>query len=345
MLSLVVFFLGLGSIGAITSLAVAQLFVSNFEFWPPPSTKSWQHLAFRILFRTFFICLIVLSVLGFEPQDLWRYVFGGGLLAIGFGLALRCTGYLGWDNAFGDDTGLRTKGPFSISRNPIYMVSIVGMLGWALLANSIMVSILFALWAALYLVAPFVEEPWMRSRYGDQFTNYSRAVPRYVDVRPTLHEALSAAELKVPPVLIILACAGMMYWLAEAVHHEEILTLPFRAVLSSALLALALGVLVAALRAFNSYNTTMNPLAPSNASSVVTTSIYKYTRNPMYLSMSFLLLGWVILLGQASALAAMPIYFVLITYLQIVPEEKILARKFNNEYDRYCAKTSRWINP
>lgn len=344
MLSLVVFFLGLGSIGAVTVLSIAPRFVDGLEFWPPPSTESWQHRVFRILFRTFFVCLIILSYLEFEPHDSWRYVVGGGLLVLGFGLALLWTGYLGWNNAFGDDAGLKTMGPFSLSRNPIYMVSIVGMLGWACLANSIMVSILLALWAALYLVAPFVEEPWMRSRYGDQFTNYSNAVPRYVAVRPTLHVALSAVELKVPPVLIILACAGMMYWLAEAVHHEELLTLPFRAVISSTLLALALSVLAAALRAFNSYNTTMNPLAPSNASSVVTTNIYKYTRNPMYLSMSFLLLGWVILLGQASALAAMPIYFVLISYLQIIPEEKILARKFGDEYDRYCAKTSRWVN-
>ena len=112
MLSLVVFFLGLGSIGVITSLAVAQLFVSNFEFWPPPSTESWQHLAFRILFRMFFICLIVLSVLGFEPQDLSRYVFGGVLLAIGFGLALRWTGYLGWDNALGTTLVLEQRDRF-----------------------------------------------------------------------------------------------------------------------------------------------------------------------------------------------------------------------------------------
>ena len=339
MLSLVVFFLGLGSIGAITSLAVAQLFVSNFEFWPPPSTKSWQHLAFRILFRTFFICLIVLSVLGFEPQDLWRYVFGGGLLAIGFGLALRWTGYLGWDNAFGDDTGLRTKGPFSISRNPIYMVSILGMLGWSVLVNSDLLTGLLFLWAVLYLVAPFTEEPWMREHYGDEYEEYESKVARYVELKA----ALSPFELKIPPLAIVLISAGFMYFLAQTIRHEELFQFPLRLTSFFLIEVLALAILLAALVAFKKHETTMNPLVPDNANVVVRTGIYRHSRNPMYLSMFIVLFGWAIFLGQLSALAALPVYFLLMTQLQILPEEKVLTEKFGDPYLNYCQTTSRWI--
>jgi len=344
MFSFVVFFLGLGSIGAVTILSIAPRFVDGFEFWPPPSTESWQHRVFRILFRTFFICLIVLSYLEFEPLDAWRYVVGGGLLVVGFGLALLWTGYLGWNNAFGDDAGLKTKGPFSLSRNPIYMASMVGMFGWACLANSLFVNTLLSVWAVLYLAAPFVEEPWMRSRYGKQFTEYTGTVPRYIAVRPAMNSMLSALELKTPPLLIILVCGGSIYWLAEAFRHEELLTLPYRTGVAVCLLVLAAAILITALRAFRIHETTMNPLSPADASKIVTTSIYKYTRNPMYLSMFLVLLAWVMYMGQLIGLAMLPLYVFAIARLQIQPEERILKEMFGEEYIRYCEKTSRWLN-
>ena len=340
MLSLLVFFLGLTAIVAITALSIAPLLIGSFEFWPPPGPKSWQHKVFRLLFRIFFVCLIVLSIVDFNSSDLWRFVLGGGLLGIGFGFALSWTGFLGWKNAFGDATGLKTKAFFQVSRSPIYLVSIIGMIGWALLVNSDPLTGLLFFWAVLYVGAPFVEEPWMRRRYGNEYGKYASKVPRYI----SLKEVLSPLELKVPPAVIVIASAGNMYWLAQMIWHEELLHFPLRLLLYILIEVLAIGILLAALKAFRIHETTMNPLVPNNASNVVRSGVYQYTRNPMYLSMFCVLLGWAILLGQLSTLAALPLYVYLITRLQIIPEEEILLRKFADEYRRYGETTSRWLS-
>ena len=60
---------------------------------------------------------------------------------------------------------------------------------------------------------------------------------------------------------------------------------------------LALGL--AGARAFHRAQTTVNPLVPESASSLVTDGVYRYSRNPMYLGFLLLLLaagtalGWI----------------------------------------------------
>lgn len=174
-----VFSIGLATVISIAVLILWQFIRDDFQFWPPPSPDSWQKKGFRVLFRIFFISLIVLSYLDFHPSATWRYVVGGILLIAGFSFAVRWTGYLGWRNSFGEPTGLKTSGPFAWSRNPVYLVSIVGMIGWALSVNSSLLAILLGLWASLYIAAPFVEEPWLEHEFGETYRSYKNNTPRY----------------------------------------------------------------------------------------------------------------------------------------------------------------------
>ncbi len=122
---------------AILSLSLATLVRPNFQFWPPPSASSWQHATFRWLFRVFFVGVVSLSVLTANtPLPLSRYAIGALLLVLGFGLALKWTNVLGWRIAFGEAEGLKTDGVYRWSRNPIYVVSIIGMIGWGKIADS-----------------------------------------------------------------------------------------------------------------------------------------------------------------------------------------------------------------
>ena len=178
-MSEIVFGIALLAVIVIFALSLVQVIKDDFEFWPPPNATSWQHKAFRALFRVFFICLLVLSVTGFHPGSIGRYLLGAVLLTIGFGFALNWTGFLGWKNAFGEAAGLKTMGPFAVSRNPIYVVSIVGMVGWAILVGSWFLSTLLSIWACLYIAAPFLEELWMKENYGEEFVNYAADVPRF----------------------------------------------------------------------------------------------------------------------------------------------------------------------
>ena len=343
MLPTAVFVVGFAAALVIVLLSSARLTKLRFEFWPPPSADSWQHRTFRALFRVFFVSLLVLSVVDFQSGDIWRYVLGSALLVIGFGFALNWTGFLGWKNAFGEATGLKTKGPFAVSRNPIYMISIVGMLGWAILVGSWLLSALLSVWACLYLAAPFLEERWMKDSYGAEFEDYMADVPRFGSPSALTAFILSQLQLKIPPLIIVVVCAGVMYICAQTIQHPLVFAASIRVILGAAAWLVAGAILSAALIAFRRLRTTMNPLYPGQTNCIVTSGIFRYTRNPMYVSMLIALLGWGLFLGQLSALVGLIIYIVAITRLQIVPEERMLEAKFGGPFTRYRGMTNRWI--
>ena len=128
--------------------------------------------------------MIILTGLEFRflqgKYGLIQYSIGGLLLIVGFCLAFWITLQMGWRNAFGEKLGLRTTGWFAWSRNPIYVVTCIGLIGWGLVANSILVSILLALWAVMYVLAPFVEEPWLEREYGQKYRDYKARTPRFI---------------------------------------------------------------------------------------------------------------------------------------------------------------------
>ncbi len=178
------FVVSLASILAIFALAGLAHFRSGFQFFPPPSKRSWPHRTFMLLFRLFLYPLIALSVLAFEPaaecSSLVQYGSGVTLFTLGFGLALWITLQMGWRNAFGEKRGLVTDGWFRFSRNPVYVATWIGLVGWGLIANQLPVTILLLAWAVLYLLAPFFEEPWLEAQYGAAYLDYKARTRRFV---------------------------------------------------------------------------------------------------------------------------------------------------------------------
>ncbi|MCY7271548.1 MAG: isoprenylcysteine carboxylmethyltransferase family protein [Sphingomonas bacterium] len=100
------------------------------------------------------------------------------------------------------------------------------------------------------------------------------------------------------------------------------------------LIALALGL-------FRSSGTRPEPWQP--ASSLVRRGIYRFTRNPMYLSMAMLSLGiamvFASLAGAVLSLAAM----IIIDRVIVRREEAYLMRRFGADYIDYMAKVRRWL--
>ena len=62
---------------------------------------------------------------------------------------------------------------------------------------------------------------------------------------------------------------------------------------------------------------------PQRARTVVTSGVYRHTRNPMYLGMLIVLAGWAVWLGSAAALLGLPLSVLLLNGLQIGPEERM----------------------
>ena len=239
------------------------------------SPTSWQSRVFRTLFRVFFVALIALSIVAFDPsQPLWRYLVGVFLLLVGFGFALRWTNFLGWGNAFGDSDRMKTEGVYRFSRNPIYMITLIGMVGWALLINSWMVTTLLGLWACLYIAAPLLEEPWMKQHYGDEFVAYMSRAPRYGSLPQIAKHFLAILELKIPPLVIIIVSAAVMYACAVTIPHEAFMPSELRIALASVAGIVAAAVVTTALAAFRRHQTTMNPLNPVSSTHLTLPTIY-----------------------------------------------------------------------
>lgn len=79
------------------------------------------------------------------------------------------------------------------------------------------------------------------------------------------------------------------------------------------------------------------------ASSLVTRGPYRFTRNPMYLSLVVAYLGGVGLLGQPWPLLFLPLPLAIVNWLVIPFEEARLSEAFGIAYEAYCARVPRWI--
>lgn len=90
-------------------------------------------------------------------------------------------------------------------------------------------------------------------------------------------------------------------------------------------------------------HTTINPLHPEKAEKLVMSGSYRYSRNPMYLGLVFVLVGWGLLLGSLAPLFMLLLFILIITTQQIIPEEKVLEKKFGQQYRDYKNRVNRWL--
>ncbi len=153
---------------------------------------------------------------------------------------------------------------------------------------------------------------------------------------------MKALELKLPPVLVALLCAGLSWGLARALPSLTIV-IPFRRSLAAVLVVVGFGIAVSGVLAFRRSRTTVDPTRPSKASSLVMSGVYRATRNPMYLGMALALAGWAVWLAHPLALIGVVVFVAYLTRFQIVPEEHALREVFGAEFGAYARRVRRWL--
>ena len=153
---------------------------------------------------------------------------------------------------------------------------------------------------------------------------------------------MDTLESKIPPPIVALVL-GVAMWAVSRSTPSVVDGGHVRAWLAIAIALAGGGVSLAGIIAFRRVKTTVNPLRPEQASSLVTGNIYRVTRNPMYVGLLLVLLGWAIwLLNLWSGLG--PVAFMAyITRFQIKPEERALSSLFGEQYAAYTAKVRRWL--
>jgi protein-S-isoprenylcysteine O-methyltransferase Ste14 len=149
-------------------------------------------------------------------------------------------------------------------------------------------------------------------------------------------------ELKVPPVLLVVLTALAMWLSAFALPWFSIAP-AYRVPVASAILLAGLWITVMGVSSFRAARTTVNPLDPGSAQSLVTTGVYRWTRNPMYVGFLLVLTAWAVWLSNVISIAWIASFAWYLQRFQIVPEERALRSKFGAKFDAYCRKVRRWL--
>ena len=153
---------------------------------------------------------------------------------------------------------------------------------------------------------------------------------------------MKALELKVPPLVLVLVLVLAM-WFAAVQLPSLAFPLPWRHGLAVTISAVGILFMLAGLYEFQKTRTTFNPMKPDAASSLVTSGIYRVSRNPMYLGFLFLLTGWAIWLSHPLSILFLPVFVLYMSRFQISPEECVLSAKFGEQYDTYKQSVRRWL--
>ena len=145
---------------------------------------------------------------------------------------------------------------------------------------------------------------------------------------------------KIPPPIVTLICGLAIYF--SKTFFNKFFSYNNNTI-SLFLLILGFTVFTLAVKAFNRQKTTVNPLEPRQASALVSSGIFKYSRNPMYLGMLIILLALSFKFNLVGGIVISLFFYLFITKFQILPEEEAMNELFGDEFTEYSSRTRRWI--
>ena len=149
-------------------------------------------------------------------------------------------------------------------------------------------------------------------------------------------------ELRIPPVLLTLLFA-LLIWLTSLWSPAMVLHEQARLVFTVILVSLGVLIAISGVVSFRRAKTTVNPTRPDTSSSLVTTGIYKLTRNPMYLGLLIMLVAWSTFLSNFYGLVLCLVYVLYLNRFQIQPEERAMQSSFGVDYSDYKTRVRRWL--
>lgn len=147
---------------------------------------------------------------------------------------------------------------------------------------------------------------------------------------------------RIPPPLVFATFAGAMAIFAWLLPSYGTLSWADRAIGTAFFLLAGLSGPPAVLR-FIRAKTTINPVTIEQASVLVTDGVYRWTRNPMYLSMTALLSAIAAFSTQPWLWIGPILFVVFIHHFQIRPEENAMRSLFGEEYEAYTQRVRRWL--
>lgn len=145
-----------------------------------------------------------------------------------------------------------------------------------------------------------------------------------------------------PPPLYVLLCAVAM-WQTAAQWPQLSWQFAGQSVIAAGVLLLGLALMGLAAQPMFARRTTLNPMQPARASTLLTTGVFALSRNPIYLGDLLVLLAYALWLGQPFNLLWLVAFVALLNRFQIRAEEAALSECFGEAYRQYCQRTRRWL--
>ncbi len=182
-MSFIIFGITLAAEMVTTLLVIVSIVWPQRRIWPPDQPHAVGQYVMLILFIVSGVGVVLLGLADWNRFviPVWvRITVGAPLWLAGDLLALWAMATLGVASTSGDEGALVRRGPYSFSRNPQYVGFIIGLIGWALMANSALTLIASIVGIVPLVLVPFAEEPWLLAQHGAAYEEYRRTVPRFV---------------------------------------------------------------------------------------------------------------------------------------------------------------------
>jgi len=156
------------------------------------------------------------------------------------------------------------------------------------------------------------------------------------------NDSQDSAGIRIPPPLYFFACLGIGLLLEYLypIHLVSISLIP-RAIVGCTF------TLISLYFAVSGFITLINNKTPfdtaKSTTKIVISGAYRFSRNPLYLSLLLLLFGIAFFMLSLWLCFTVPILLILFLFNAVKPEESYLSQKFGKEYLDYSAKVRRWI--
>ncbi len=145
---------------------------------------------------------------------------------------------------------------------------------------------------------------------------------------------------KIPPPVVALILVISNYFSSKKI---DLIHITFQTSIAIFILFVGLLILINPVLKFIKSKTTINPIKFKKVNKLVTSGIYKYSRNPMYLGFLIIVISSSIFYLNIYSILTPLFFYIWINRFQIKREEIFLTEKFGKEYLSYKNKTRRWI--
>ena len=146
--------------------------------------------------------------------------------------------------------------------------------------------------------------------------------------------------MKIPPPILVLILVVSSFLSSKKI---DVIHIPHQTLVSILILLIGILILIIPITKFIKYKTTIDPIEFKKVNKLVTSGIYKYSRNPMYLGLLLIVISSSILYLNIYSVSTPIFFYYWINRFQIQREEIFLTEKFGKEYLSYKTKTRRWI--